>query len=294
MLRWGIIGVGRAGRARARAIAEDPRSQAVLGFRGDPGAVGLATAPSVSELLRKVDAVAICAPDTQHPQLIRAALSRGLHVLTEFPLAGSADVGADLLAMAADRGVVLHVEHIELLGPVAHALREHTRGLRPTGGGVTFTGGSRKGTYGLAHANVARLHRIVDALGLPDRVRVTGRGPGFMQGDLQYGDAELDLDFRLQDGLPRHTGLRIEAAGPEGPVVLEQRDDTLTRDGAPVALPTLPGLFLQDQLCATARILDGAQPYVTDERVLQVLAMADALVRASPEGGFVPWEPAAA
>ena len=44
MLRWGIIGVGRAGAARARALAADPRAEAVLGVRGDPVAAGLAAA----------------------------------------------------------------------------------------------------------------------------------------------------------------------------------------------------------------------------------------------------------
>ena len=77
MLKWGIIGVGRAGRARARAIQSDPRASVSLGFRGAPDAVGLQAATSIAAMLEAVDAVAICSTDETHFALVRQALQSG-------------------------------------------------------------------------------------------------------------------------------------------------------------------------------------------------------------------------
>ncbi|MCK6504966.1 Gfo/Idh/MocA family oxidoreductase [Myxococcota bacterium] len=290
MLKWGVIGVGRAGQARARALHQDPRAQPLYGFRGQPEAVGLRRVEDLGDMLRRVDAVAVCTPDATHPDMVRACLSAGKHVLVEFPLAGSAEVGRELFDLARRHGRVLHVEHIELLGGAALTLRSRARGLPVRGGQVAFTGGTRKGTYGVAHCNVARLHRLLDAVGLPDGVQLQDRSPRHLRARLAYGAARVDLDFRHGADLPRRTTLRLELAREDGSLtLLEQVDEAVWQDGQPVDPPALPGLFLQDQLAATARILDGAPPYVGDERVLQVLSLADALVRASPDGSVAAW-----
>lgn len=287
MLRWGIIGVGRAGKARARALAADPRATVVAGWRGDVRQAGLPPARSLAHLIDGVDAVAICSPDVTHPQLVRACLRERRHVVVEFPLAGTTSVARELLDGAREVERVLHVEHIELLSGSARFLREAARGRRLTGGSLTFVGARRRGIYGVAHANLARLHRVVDAVGLPDAVRVAERGPRFLRGALRFGDAELSLDLSQSDDVPRQTLLALTFA--DG--TLEQRDRAVFQDGREVALPELAPLFEQDQLHATARILDGAAPYVSDERLLEVVALADALVRASPGGDWEPYVP---
>lgn len=290
MLKWGVVGVGRAGQARTRALHQDPRSEPIYGMRGQPAAVGLRSVSDLGEILRFVHAVAICTPDTTHANLVRMALAADRHVVVEFPLAGSAEVAADLLHLAAQRGRVLHVEHIELLGGAARVLREGSVGRTLRSGSVRFTGGCRKGTYGIASANVARLHRLVDAVGLPDAVQLKGRSPRHLDAWLRYGDAVVTLDFRHGDDLPRSTVIRLELDEEGGgSTVLEQQDGAVTQDGRPLATPPVRPLFLQDQLVATARILDGAEPYVSDQRLLEVLSLADALVRASPDGGWTEW-----
>lgn len=290
MLRWGIIGVGAAGRARARAIQADPRSRAVAGFRGQPEAVGLPPAQDLGSLLRACDAVTICAPDRAHPELVRLCLSEGKHVLVEYPLAGSAEVGAELFDLARRFGRLLHVGHIEVLGPVMARLRGLCRGRRLLEGSLRFTSPPRKGTYGVASANLARLHRILDLLGPPDALRLVERGPQLLRAALRFGEARLDLDLRHGEDQPRALRLRLRLEGP-APSFLELHDRQLIEDGVPVALPEHRGLFLEDQLAASARILDGAPPYVDEARVLQLLALGDALVRASPEGGFTELRP---
>jgi hypothetical protein len=58
----------------------------------------------------------------------------------------------------------------------------------------------------------------------------------------------------------------------------------------PVTLVGLGSLFGRDQRMATARILDGAPPYVDEERILHVLEVVERLGRL--ETGPVPSGPA--
>ncbi len=243
MLRWGIVGVGRAGTARAAALRQDPRATPVMGFGGRPEAAGLASARSLEELFEAVDAVAVCAPDREHPTLVLRGLEAGCFVLCEFPLCRRPELAAELLGTGR-----VHVEHIELLTPTAMALRALP--------GVRSASLHHRGQG----SRVAPLHRALDCLGSPSGVEA---------GRLVYPDFHCALDLG-----PGPRGLRFTV---QAEARWEQRDRELTRDGAPVELPSGPGLFLQDQLAASARFLDGAASYVSDERVVQVLSLAAAL-----------------
>lgn len=284
-VRWGVLGVGRAGRARARALADDPRATPVVGWRGTPSSVGLAEADCVDAVLAgDLDAVAVCTPDTTHPALVRRALEAGLHVVCEFPLAGSAQEAASLFDLAEERGLVLHVEHIELLGAAARVLRDACDGARLTGGACRFQSGSRAQIFSVAHANVARLHRLLDVWGPPSDVAVHERTGDWLLATLSWpgnpdhytGDARLSLEFRLEEGRRRRTELLFETDRGEYALL----DRVLLHQGRVVPLPSVPGLFLLDQLEASAQILDGDAPTVGRAAVLDVLSLADRLDRA--------------
>jgi biliverdin reductase len=271
-LRWGIVGVGIAGAARARAIAADPRAVAVCGHGGRPASAGLPEAGSFEALLDQVDAVAVCSPDTAHPEQVEAALRAGRHVLCEFPLAGSARKARQLFQLAEQVGRVLHVEHIELLTPEARWLRAHAAPMRLITGAVRHQGPARARVFSVAHANVARLHRLVDAVGLPRRVHILDASPERLHAELRFhGDVKVELDLRQEAGAARRQELILQL--DHGTVMVVGR--SLLYKGAPVALPEGPGLFAADQLAATAEILDGALPYVTSQRVVEVLELAD-------------------
>jgi len=264
MLRWGLIGAGRAGKARAKAISRDDRSRLIGAFGGDPAALGVPAMPSLEVLFDSVDAVAICTPDNTHASLVRAALDAGKHALCEFPLASSRAEAQALFDLAANRNRVLHVEHIELLTSTHLVFADRLVGASVLGGHCRFTGPPREGLISVAHANVARLHRLVDAIGLPERVSAEG---------LHYGLATIEVDFRLGEGLERSTDLLVRT--DTGTVAL--RDGEVLLDGEVCGLNEQPGLFDSDQKYATARILDGGGSYVRDARVLAVLDLADQL-----------------
>ena len=89
-LKWAIVGVGRAGRARARAIDRDARSRLVAVHRGRNAAETGAPEVSFEEALDVADAVAICTPDALHVDMVEATLRAGKHAVVEYPMAPSA------------------------------------------------------------------------------------------------------------------------------------------------------------------------------------------------------------
>ncbi len=269
-MRWGIIGVGRAGAARARAIEADSRCEVVVGYRGDPAGAGLAVADSVPALLDVVDAVAICSPDRTHPVLVAEALEAGRHVVCEFPLAHTAQEGAGLLDLAAAQGRVLHVEHIELLGSAAGWWRELDIGAVRCGA-VTFESSRQDVT--VTDGGLARLHRILDILGPPDALRVDIRTPAWLAARLKWGEGEVDVEFRSGPGLKRSTTISLDCAAG----YCTQRDRSVFIDDVAVSLPPSPPLFATDQRFAVDTILHDTPHYLSRSRLLCGLRLRDAL-----------------
>lgn len=89
MIRVGIIGFGKMGRIRARAVGESGRGE-VVGFH-DPGATPVAGDPRRYETAEAlladpdVEAVFICTPNYLNKPLTIAALQAGKHVFCEKP-----------------------------------------------------------------------------------------------------------------------------------------------------------------------------------------------------------------
>lgn len=288
-IRWGIAGVGIAGRARGRAIQADPFASLVAGWRGQPEELCCPRVDDFDALLGDdVDAVAICTPDDTHPALVRRALSAGKHVVCEFPLAGSAAEAATLFAGASARGLVLHVEHIELLSGAARWMRARRIGRRVLDGSIRFRTKLRPDTTSIAHANVARLHRLVDIFGPVKTLQVRSRDDRHLIAHLTCAGPDgwvstVELDVGQEEGATRRTEMSIEL--DDGMVVMLGR--TVLDGGLPVVLPDGPGLFAADHGAAMDAIRHGVLPYVEQDRVLGVLGLADRLMDAAP-GAVVP------
>jgi biliverdin reductase len=280
-VRWGVAGVGVAGAARTQAIVADPDSEAALGWRGAPERAGLQRVDTFEALIEGVDAVAICTPDETHAALVRVALEAGRHVVCEYPLAESGPEAQALFDLAAANERVLHVEHIELMTAAAKWIRGRVVGSALFGGSVSFQGAQKAGQDSIAHANLARLHRIVDAFGLPTGLQVSWRDDTTLQAALHYpGDpsrvlhpATIELNFRRGPDLRRRTELMFETS--TGTIV--QMDKVLLDNGDPVSLLPQSGLFAMDHTAAMARIRHGGWPSVEPERIVAVLTLADQL-----------------
>jgi predicted dehydrogenase len=73
---------------------------------------------------RNIEAIAIATPVSTHFDLCAAALSAGKHVFVEKPFAASSDEGMMLMALAAQRGLLLMPGHTFLYSPPVVAVRE--------------------------------------------------------------------------------------------------------------------------------------------------------------------------
>jgi predicted dehydrogenase len=102
-----LVGVVDRDGARARAVAEDHATRAF---------------PSVEALLPEVDAVCVAVPTVDHFDVARAALEAGRDVLVEKPIAQSLGEADAMIALAAARGRVLQVGHVERFNPAVDVL----------------------------------------------------------------------------------------------------------------------------------------------------------------------------
>lgn len=285
-LKWAVVGVGVAGRARAKAIVADPRAQLVAVWRGRfADQAGAPVVASLDEAIAAADAVAICSPTHAHPEQVRAVLDAGRHALVEFPLAPTADGALRAFDHARRVGKVLHVEHIELLDATAATLCAHVRVETVRHVRVEFdgVGPTDASAVDLAVGNVARLHRAIAFAGPIAEVTQVDHEPGQLTAELRLDSgARMSVRFRQAPYYVRRTALDVETVAARW----TQDDDQLSRDGMPVTLVGLGGLFSRDQRAATARILDGAPHYVDELRVLHVMDVVDRLGRLAT--GVVP------
>jgi len=275
---WGVLGLGRAGKARVAALRADPRADLVGGWRGALQDNDVRAFSSFDEMLQHVDAVAICSPGGFHASQVHTALSAFRHVVVEFPIASSAGEASSLYALAVARDRVLHVEHIELLTPAARWIQEYAKNKTLLGGSVRFFGGARQDVMSPAHGNIARFQRVIDAVGVPEDVEVERCTPANLAVQLQYQTGVVvHLDCRMEAGTKRHFEMVLEFE--EGMVRAD--DGAIFVDGTPVELEPSGGLFKADQLAASACILDGKESYVAMEQVLDGLSLADLVMGAS-------------
>jgi predicted dehydrogenase len=101
-----------------------PRARRVLGPYSTIEVSG-----SLADVLAdpQVQAVAIATPAGTHHEVASLALEAGKHVLVEKPLAASFADGAKLVAMAAERSLVLMLDHTYCYTPAVQHLRDLVR-----------------------------------------------------------------------------------------------------------------------------------------------------------------------
>ena len=133
----GVIGVGALGRHHARHMAglDEVRLVGVYDTdaaraRAVAGEFGTTACADLDELLGRVEAVTVAVPTPAHAAVGLAALSRGVPLLMEKPLAASV-AEADALVAAAARGrLQLQVGHIERYNRAIRAAEPYLHGPR--------------------------------------------------------------------------------------------------------------------------------------------------------------------
>ncbi len=129
-VRVGVVGVGKLGTYHVQNYLNIPDAQLVGTWDVVPERMravearwGVRSYPSLQALLEDVEAVSVAVPTTAHRDVAAQALAAGVHCLVEKPLASTLGEAGEIVRTAADRGLVLHVGHVERFNPAILALR---------------------------------------------------------------------------------------------------------------------------------------------------------------------------
>ncbi len=192
-----VIGLGRAGNARARAIEASPgvKLWGTISRREGFGSKTMGDAINAAEL----DAAIICVENKLHYEICRRFLCAGKHVAVEFPLTNRLMEAKELFTLAKENNRILHCELIGLL-TVGHKHRKQSFEAAPVERlSCTFTGGlngwvreeAEAGNHGvLACGRIAAAIDILGQLKLIDASLKTGKD--------QY---ELNAVFENKNGV---------------------------------------------------------------------------------------------
>ena len=128
-IRTGVIGIGSMGQNHARVYSEISNLVAIADPNSEQGKLvserlGTTWVEDYSQILDKVDAVSISVPTSLHYTVAKEAISRGVNVLIEKPLASSSMEAEKILELAENNNVVLSVGHIERHNPVVRYAKD--------------------------------------------------------------------------------------------------------------------------------------------------------------------------
>ncbi len=134
MIGIGVIGYGYWGPNLVRNFSEQEGARVVMVSDLRPGRLDLVrkrypaieTTGDCASLIDNpaVDAVVIATPVSTHYDLAARALRAGKHVWLEKPLVETSEQAEDLVKLAAEQGLVLHVDHTFAYTPAVRKIKE--------------------------------------------------------------------------------------------------------------------------------------------------------------------------
>ncbi|HEY9811006.1 MAG TPA: Gfo/Idh/MocA family oxidoreductase [Halomicronema sp.] len=315
-VRVGLVGTGYAAKLRAEAIAAESRAQlvAVAGHTPEKTEVFSRTYGAVAEVSWRrlveredLDLVMISTISRDHDLIARAALLAGKHVVVEYPLSFSVAEAESLIALSESLGLLLHVEHIELIGGVHQALRKEI----PLVGEVFYSryitvSPKKQAPYSWSYqadlfgfpltGALSRLHRLTDLFGkvatVSSEIRYWNASqPGFFRAclctaqlrflsgvvaEVVYGKGETFCSAER----------KLEVYGNDGVLIFEGDEGRLVRAEVvePVDVGPRRGSFAKDTQMVIDFLLEGTPLYVTPQASLYTLKVADAASQSAQTG----------
>ncbi|OYQ65457.1 glycosyl transferase family 2 [Pseudanabaena sp. SR411] len=307
-LRVGIVGSGFVAKLRAEIFSQDPRIT-VVAIAGNPEktqAIAQEFAiPHVyqywSELVVRsdIDLVVICNVNRDHGAVVGQALRSGKHVIVEYPLSFNLAEAEELVKLAQQQNLMLHVEHIELLGGVHQLVMEHLAKVgkpfyarystkspqRPVPDKWTY----KPDLFGFPlTAAVSRLNRIIVLFGKVRAVSCQLRYRGdhlprhftscVCNAQLQFENGVLaDVSYSKGEDF-WHPERVMELQGSQGALIFSgDKGKLVTADGEmELDAGTTRGLFKKDTENVLSHLFTGTPLYTSHESILHSLAVANA------------------
>ncbi|MGZ5553812.1 MAG: Gfo/Idh/MocA family oxidoreductase [Chthoniobacterales bacterium] len=130
-LRVGVVGVGHIGKNHARLYAESEAAKFAAIYDIDRARAesiakdfGVSISESLDDFAQEIDAASVATPTNSHYEIAKELLERGKHLLIEKPITENTAHASELAQLAAERGLILQVGHVERFNPVLSALEE--------------------------------------------------------------------------------------------------------------------------------------------------------------------------
>jgi biliverdin reductase len=318
-VRIGLVGTGFAAKARAQALEAESRAQLVAVCSSSPERAqefatefGIRAAANWEELISMsdVDLVMICNANSDHGQIAKAAIESIRHVIVEYPLSLDPQEAQEIIFMAANRQLFLHVEHIELLGALHQTMREwldkigtpqYTRYATIT----PQAEAPRKWSFNRQQfgfplvAALSRLHRFTDLFGVVDRVNCHENYWGLDEEDY-FKTVLCTAQLTFANGLFAEIAYgkgenlweasrKFEVHGDRGAMIFDGNQGTLIvgTEKMSIELGSRRGMFAQDLTHALDSFLDGKPNYVTASASLYSLRIANACKAAAANNATV-------
>lgn len=310
-----IIGTGFAARKRVEALRELPQTTLVAVASRSPeraqqfGQQHQITALTSSEELwhhPQLNLVFICTVNADHGALVQQALDHNKHVVVEYPLALDIDQAKQLILLAHKRQRLLHVEHIELIGGLHLAMKQHLAAI-----GTPYYVNYRtfapqqpvpdKWSYSRSlvgfplMAALSRIQRLTDLLGPVDHVSCQGMVEPtdsdyfrrcLYSAQLRFCNGVLaELTYGKGEGLWQRSR-HIEVRGDKGCLVFNGNQGCLITAAGEQDIAAAPrqGLFQKDTHRVVEHLMTGKPLYVQPEESLYALQIAAALEQAAHIG----------
>ena len=310
-----VIGTGFAARKRVEALGKIPQVQLIAVTSRSPeraqrfGETYQIPALDSEEGLwgsEPLDLVCICTVNADHGRLVQQALEHNKHVVVEYPLALDVEQAAQLVALARERQRLLHVEHIELIGGLHLAMKQHLSAV-----GTPYYVNYRtfapkqpapqKWSYCPAlvgfplMAALSRIQRLTNLLGPVEDVTCQGRvqpaNASYFRSclystQLRFSNGTIaELTYGKGEGLWQRSRY-IEVRGDRGCLTFEGNHGCLVTADGEQTITAAPrqGLFQKDTDWVMDCLLKGKPMYVQPEESLYSLQVAAALQQALEVG----------
>lgn len=319
-IRVGLVGTGFVAKLRAETLLADERSRLVAVAGNTPTKTGLfaqtyqaEVSNSWQELLDRddIDLVVICNVNREHGAIARSALTAGKQVVVEYPLSLDPEEAADLIALAQQKQLLLHVEHLELLGGVHLAVKQ----ILPEAGEISYAryctiapqrNAPRRWTYNKdlfgfpLTAALSRLHRLTDLFGTVTTVSCQSRFWDAPDEPDYFTACLCSAQLRFANGTTADViygkgetfwkaERKMELYGDRATLIFDGDRGQIVRDleTIPIDVGSRRGLFAKDTTWVLDRLTQGKPLYVQPIESLYTLKIADAARRAAQTGEIV-------
>ena len=312
-LKVGIVGTGYSAKKRAEAIKADRRAELVVVTGNTPERITkfcqdfkVEAVDSWSRLvnLPELDLIFVCTINRDCGAIARAAILAGKHVVVEYPLALKAQTAAEIIELAATKQKLLHIEHIEIIGGLHQAIKQHLpqvgRVFQVRYATISRQNPNRhswkynKSTFGFPlAAALSRIHRLTDLFGAVKSVDCHNRywdlaGSDYFTacmcnaqlhfengtiGELVYGKGDI---FHQSDRT-------FEIYGEQGAIVFQGETGTLIQEGVKteIRVTSRRGLFARDTAMVLDNLCDCQPLYIQPQASLYALKVANAAQKSS-------------